>query len=206
MDSLAIHTISVFIAFFALYNPISSTAIFFALSSSKDKYERKKIAIKSIYTAFIIISVSCVLGKAVFDFFAIPVSSFQVMGGIFILFIGIQMLIRKQKKTQENDRSLFDNEKDIALYPLAFPLMAGPGAITAAVVFSATDNYMKILINIFSILIISVITYFCFRAIYKVSDKLNNRIIEITTRIMGFIITIVGSGLIVAGLQGSNTY
>jgi multiple antibiotic resistance protein len=128
------------------------------------------------------------------------------MGGIFILFIGIQMLIRKQKKTQENDRSLFDNEKDIALYPLAFPLMAGPGALTAAVVFSATDNYMKILINIFSILIISVITYFCFRAIYKVSDKLNNRIVEITTRIMGFIITIVGSGLIVAGLQGSNTY
>jgi len=206
MDSLALHTISVFIAFFALYNPISNTAIFFALSSSKDKYERKKIAIKSIYTAFIIISVFCVLGKAVFNLFAIPVSSFQVVGGIFILFIGIQMLIRKQKKTQENDRSLFDNEKDIALYPLAFPLMAGPGAITAAVVFSATDNYIKIPINIFSILIISVITYFCFRAIYKVSDKLNNRIIEITTRIMGFIITIVGSGLIVAGLQGSNTY
>jgi len=79
MDSLALHTISVFIAFFALYNPISNTAIFFALSSSKDKYERKKIAIKSIYTAFIIISVFCVLGKAVFNLFAIPVSSFQLL-------------------------------------------------------------------------------------------------------------------------------
>jgi len=111
MDSIALHTISVFITLLALYNPISNTAIFFALSATKDKYERKKIAIKSIYTAFIIISVFCVLGKAIFEFIAIPVSSFQVMGGIFILFIGIQMLIRKQKKTQENGRSFFNNKK-----------------------------------------------------------------------------------------------
>ena len=206
MDSLVVHTISVFIALLALCNPISNTAIFFTLSATKDKYERKNIAIKSIYTAFIIISVFCILGKTIFGFIAVPVSSFQVMGGIFILFIGIQMFIRKQKQNGGNDRILANSKSDIALYPLAFPLMAGPGAITAAVVFSATDNYMKIVINILSILVISVITYWCYRSIYKYSDRFNDKFIQTTTRIMGIIILIVGSGLIIAGLHGSNTY
>lgn len=203
MDSTFFHAIFVFITFFALYNPVSNTAIFFALSVRKHKHERKKIAVKSISLAFIILTVCCVSGKSIFESAAIPVSSFQVIGGFFVMIIGVQMLSRNLQEIYNEERLEDISDKDIAFYPLAFPLMAGPGAISAAVAFSVTDSAVKIVINIFSLALISVITYYCFRSIYKFSNRFNIKLLKMTTRIIGIIVIIAGNVLIINGLQGS---
>lgn len=202
MDNLLLHALSVFITFFALYNPISNTAIFFVLSQSRDRHERKRIAVKSIAIAFVILSIFCLIGKSIFDTAAIPVTSFQVVGGLFIIIIGTQMLYREPGITGLDIRKQYENQRDIALYPLAFPLMAGPGAISAAVVFSVTDNNPKIAINLISFAIISVLTYYCFRAVYRLNDQLNTRLLKLSTRIIGVVLIIIGNLIVIDGLQG----
>jgi multiple antibiotic resistance protein len=99
MDNLAGHSISVFLAFFAVMNPIANAAVFVGLTGDDDAASRKKIALKSITTAFCIIVFFCVLGKAIFELFGIGIlgkSGMDVVTrlmGLILAVVGTQMLI-----------------------------------------------------------------------------------------------------------------
>ena len=92
MDNLIGHSITVFLAFFAVMNPIANAAAFVGLTGGQDQAARKQTALKSVVTAFCIILFFCMLGKTIFELFGITLPALRITGGVLIFLVGFHML------------------------------------------------------------------------------------------------------------------
>jgi len=146
MDQLLAFSISVFTGFFAITNPISNMTIFMSLVSDEDEKTKRQISKKSVFVAFIIVLIFVILGKFIFQLFGITIPAFKITGGILIFYVGFEMLQSKKSNVKHLNKTNVD--EDIAISPLAIPIIAGPGTIVTAMNFVANTSSIKIAIVI----------------------------------------------------------
>ena len=145
MNALFEHAITVFMAFFAIMNPIANTTVFAALTGDKDKAEQRIVAFKSLAITFAIILVFCILGKLIFHLFGITLPALRIVRGALVFLIGYHMLHGSNSKLHTGQES---SEVDITVSPLAVPLLAGPGTIATAMNYSAAGGWTDIVVTI----------------------------------------------------------
>ena len=147
MKELIIHTITVFMGFFAIMNPIANTPIFLGLTGDNDRETVKSIAFRSVFIAFIIVSTFAISGKLIFDLFGITLYALRITGGILVFLIGFHMLQGESTHSKAKEKVNSDAQQDaalsIAVSPLAMPILAGPGTIATAMNFAAPRASMK---------------------------------------------------------------
>ncbi|WCO00866.1 MarC family protein [Psychroserpens ponticola] len=199
MDNLITFSITVFTAFFAITNPISNMTVFLSLTQGADEKTKKDINKRANFIAFIIVTVFVLLGKYIFELFNISIPAFKITGGILIFFIGFDML---QSKTS-NVKSLNDVHVDenIAVSPLAIPILAGPGTIVTAMNFVSNVETIHIILVILIFGSMSLLTYLTFRASDLIVKVVGNNVISVIGKIMGLIIAIIGTGMIIQGIK-----
>lgn len=198
MNDLYTQVITVFLGFFAIMNPIANTAAFAGLAGDKSKTEQKRIAIKALLITFIIILVFSCLGKAIFHLFGITIDALRITGGILVFVVGYHMLNghgSKLHSAQDNDDS------DLAVSPLAVPLLAGPGTIATAMNFSASGGVMGILTTVGVFAILCIITFICFIFSSRILSVIGKSGLSIVTRLMGLILAVIGTQMIIVGLM-----
>ncbi|NQS97223.1 MAG: NAAT family transporter [candidate division Zixibacteria bacterium] len=205
MSDLLNHTISVFLGFFAIMNPIASTAVFLGLTGAEEQVTRKQIAFRSVITAFFIISFFCLLGKGIFELLGITLPAIRISGGVLVFVIGFKMLNGEQSKVHhpeisEND-GVKDEKLDIAISPLAIPILAGPGTIATAMNYSATGSYLEIAITMVSFTVLCGITYFSFVFGQRIIKIIGKNGMNVITRLMGFILIVIGTQLVIQGIH-----
>ncbi len=103
MKELILHTVTVFMGFFAIMNPIANIPIFLSLTADEDRQTVRSIAFRSVFIAFVIVAVFAVAGKVIFDLFGITLYALRITGGILVFLIGFHVLrgnqrIKKPKK------------------------------------------------------------------------------------------------------------
>jgi len=130
MDNLITFAITVFTGFFVIMNPIANVPIFSSLVKDVDNETQKRIAKKSTLVAFIIVVSFVVLGKFIFELFGITIPAFKITGGILIFYVGFEMLQSKKSSVKHLTNPNID--ENIAISPLAIPILAGPGTIVTA--------------------------------------------------------------------------
>jgi len=200
MSPLLEHALSVFVAFFAIMNPIANTTVFAGLVGDMEKSKQTKIAVKSLLITFIIIVLFSVLGKSIFHLFGITLPAFRIAGGILVFLIGYHMLQGKNSKLHTSEE---DNDADIAISPLAVPLLAGPGTIATAMNYSAGHGWTDIAITLSVFAILCLITYLCFIFSSKIISMIGESILGIITRLMGLILSVMGVQMIIVGLSAA---
>jgi multiple antibiotic resistance protein len=199
MDNLITFSITVFTGFFAITNPISNMTVFVSLTRGLDKKTKREINKKSNLIAFIIVTVFILLGKYIFELFNISIPAFKITGGILIFFIGFEMLQSKQSNMKSIKNVNVD--EDIAVSPLAIPILAGPGTIVTAMNFvsNAAAIHIFLVIAIFGSM--SLLTYFTFRLSDLIVKTVGTNVISVIGKIMGLIIAIIGTGMIIQGIK-----
>lgn len=199
MENIITFSITVFTGFFAITNPISNMTVFVSLTKGADKKTKSEINKKANIIAFIIVAVFIVLGKYIFELFNISIPAFKITGGILIFFIGFDMLQSKQSNVKSLEH-VHINE-DIAVSPLAIPILAGPGTIVTAMNFvsNAAPLQMFLVIAIFGSM--SLITYFTFKLSDFIVKLVGHNVISVIGKIMGLIIAIIGTGMIIQGIK-----
>jgi len=199
MENYYTYALTVFMGFFAIINPIANTPIFLGLVGGEDKESKKIIARTGSITAFIIITLFVILGKYIFELFGITIPAFKITGGILIFYVGFEMLMSQKSKVHSSKNS--DNKKDIAISPLAIPILAGPGTIVTAMnyVTNADFIHVGIVIAVFAIMIY--LTYLAFSLSDKIVDIVGNNIIAVIGKLMGLLLAIIGTGMIVEGIK-----
>lgn len=200
MNPLIEHAIAVFVAFFAIMNPIANTTVFLGLVGDKDKSEQKKIAIKALSITFIVILIFAILGKSIFHLFGITLPALRIAGGVIIFIIGYRMLQGENSKLHTVKE---DSDTDLAVSPLAVPLLAGPGTIATAMNYSVSGGWMEIGITIFSFLVLCIITFYCFIFSSKILLITGESVLGIITRLMGLILAVIGVQMLVIGLNAA---
>ncbi len=200
MSHLLEHAITVFMAFFAVMNPVANTAVFASLTGDKDKSEQSKIARKSLIITFVIILLFSILGKLIFHLFGITLPALQIAGGILVFLIGYHMLHGENSKLHTAKES---NDADIAVSPLAVPLLSGPGTIATAMNYSAAGGWMDVTVTIATFAVLCFITFFCFIFSLKITTTIGESGLDIVTRLMGLILAVIGVQMLVVGITAA---
>lgn len=199
MHNFYTQLVTVFLGFFAIMNPIANTAAFAGLAGDLDKSERRKVAAKALVLTFIIILLFSLLGKAIFHLFGITLPALRITGGILVFIIGYHMLNGGGSKLHS---SKSHEEGDIAVSPLAVPLLAGPGTIATAMNYSAAGGTTGILITVSVFGVLCLITFFCFIFSLNILRVIGNSGLSIVTRLMGLILSVIGTQMTLEGLLG----
>jgi multiple antibiotic resistance protein len=197
MSDLYTQMITVFLGFFAIMNPIANTAAFAGLVGDKSKAEQIKIAAKALIITFIVILSFALLGKAIFHLFGITISALRITGGILVFLVGYHMLnghTSKMHSAQEHD------ETDIAVSPLAVPLLAGPGTIATAMNYSSSGGVSGILVTLSVFAVLCIITFFCFIFSSRILALIGKSGLDIVTRLMGLILAVIGMQMVIVGV------
>lgn len=197
MTDLYTQIITVFLGFFAIMNPIANTAAFAGLVGDKTKAEQIKIAAKALIITFCIILAFSVLGKAIFHLFGITVSALRITGGILVFLVGYHMLNGQNSKLHTGESH---EESDLAVSPLAVPLLAGPGTIATAMNFSSTGGTTGILITVSVFAALCLITFVSFVFSSNIISVIGKSGISIITRLMGLILAVIGTQMVIVGM------
>lgn len=199
MDNLLTFSITVFTGFFAITNPISNMTVFLSLTQGADEATKKDINKRANITAFIIVTVFILLGKYIFELFNISIPAFKITGGILIFYIGFDML--QSKKSDIKNIKHVNIDENIAISPLAIPILAGPGTIVTAMNFVSNVATIQIFLVIAIFAFMSLLTYVTFRLSNHIVKIVGNNVISVIGKIMGLIIAIIGTGMIIEGIK-----
>lgn len=199
MAQLLTFALTVFTGFFAIMNPIANIPIFSSLVEGSSKAERREISKRAVAVAFVIVTVFILLGKFIFELFGITIPAFKITGGILVFYVGFQMLESKKSDVKEIKNPAID--EDIAISPLAIPILAGPGTIVTAMNYVTNTNFLRIGIVVAVFALMCLLNYAAFILSDFVVARLGNNVIKVVGKIMGLIIAIIGTSMIIEGLK-----
>ena len=188
---------------FTLINPIGISPILIIMTERFPRKEKINIAKKGSLTAFITLILFSLLGSVIFNFFGITIEAFQIMGGILFFRNGLRMLDSKigRSRTTPAEQEESEESDDIAISPIGIPLIAGPGAITAAMLLSSqTPQIYSYFTLIFSIFFVLSLVYLILRNGDVILKLLGTTGIRIIQRLMGLILMVIAVQFIINGV------
>jgi MarC family membrane protein len=188
--------IYIFAALFSVINPLGAVPIFVGLTLSDPKAERSRISLWTAINVFIILLISFFIGQYVLAFFGISIDALRIAGGFIIVNSGFSLLTGKFSKTRgvnkevENDAQ---KRNDIALTPLAIPMLAGPGSIS--ILIAMYQDYQQIhqqVIACCAMAAVAAVIFLVLRSAHYLSRILGASGIVAISRIIGFIVIAIG--------------
>ncbi|MFV0432330.1 MAG: MarC family protein [Alphaproteobacteria bacterium] len=193
-----------FALFFATIGPIDLIPTFIALTKGQSDYERRRTAIYAVIIASVVLAVFAFGGSTLLARLGISVAALQVAGGILILLIGLDMVLGSQDEDLADELKA-SQSKDVTVFPLAMPLIAGPGAIAGIIVLMARyprDSWeqISIMAGLYSVLIL---TLSLFLMAAPLASLLGKKIMDIVSRLMGILLTALAVQFIFEGIEKS---
>ena len=208
MNAFIGHALSVFMGFFAIMNPVANTPVFLGLTAEDDPETRRKVATKALVVSFVIILVFSAAGKLIFGLFGITLPAFRIMGGLLVALVGYHMLqggehSSVQHPSEADKKKSLEAELEIAITPLAMPILAGPGTIATAMNFASTGGISEFIMTVGAFFVLCVISYVFFISGERFVKYIGENGIKVVTRLMGLILAVIGVQMLIDGVGGA---
>lgn len=190
-----------FASFFIIVNPVEATMVFISLTSGLSTEDKKRIYLRTTAVAFAIAMIFALGGDMILRFFGINVDSLRVAGGILLFLVAIDMLKgSREKKVTEAELEDATLREDISVFPLATPLLTGPGAITTVVVLmgSALTLPQKAVVLV-ALTATFAATYYILKFSEHIDRVLGVTGIMVMTRILGLILGAIAVNFVSTG-------
>jgi multiple antibiotic resistance protein len=199
MEHILGYSLSVFIAFFAIMNPIVNIPVFVKLTESLDEKEKEKVARSASLLAFFIVAFFILIGKYIFELFGLTIPAFKIFGGSLIFYIGFEMLQTKKAVIQLQQTEKFDEV--VTISPLAIPILAGPETIVTGMNFVVNANFFHILLSITILGLLLFLTYLGFIYSNHIIRTLGKNNFVIAGKIMGIVLGVLGANMLIEGIK-----
>lgn len=200
IQDIHVQILTIFMGFFAIMNPIANTAAFVGLVGDKRKSAQFKIALKALTITFFIILFFAVLGKTIFHLFGITLPALRITGGILVFLVGYHMLSGSGSSMHSAEKN---DDSDVAVSPLAVPLLAGPGTIATAMNYAASDGVVGIVATVVIFAVLCLITLICFSFSSSILAIIGKSGLSIVTRLMGLILAVIGTQMLIIGITAA---
>jgi multiple antibiotic resistance protein len=199
MGNIWSYSFTVFMAFFAIMNPLVNIPIFLKITDGLPEEKKRQISRTSTFVAFTIVTAFILIGKYIFAIFGLTIPAFKVFGGILIFFIGFEMLQSKKPSIKHHEVEPFD--EGVAISPLAIPILAGPGTIVTAMNFVAAANFFQVVITILIFALFVFLTYWAFNFSGYLVRVIGEKNFKIIGKIMGIILGVLGANMLLEGIH-----
>ncbi len=216
LDSMFAEFAPIFITLLIIIDPLGLVPLFIGLSAQLKPAEKNKIIIKAALTALFVIAFFILAGNWLLSWLRVSPGAFFVAGGVMLFLVSLDMLFGQPKRSKTSTLEAPDGElvrEDrtlVAVFPLAIPMLAGPGTITSILLYTSADSSPRVLIYLFIAAILII-------ALAALAMKLSNSVLKVlgTTgvsvieRIMGLLLSglavqFVFDGLVKLGLANGN--
>jgi multiple antibiotic resistance protein len=190
-----------FTSFFTLMNPLGIMPVYLPMTASLTKKERNKTAVKAVITATFTLIMFAFAGRYLFDFFGISVAGLKVVGGIIFFFVGYDMLNARLSRIKINEDEVEEYVDDISVTPLGIPMIAGPGAITNAIVLMGdAQDYTDKTMVVAAILIVTLVVLVTLLGASGIIKFIGDKGIKIMTKLMGLIVMVIAVEFFFSGV------
>lgn len=193
-----------FTSIFVIVNPIGAMFTFMSLTADKDKKERIKLGARSVLIGCLLAIIFAISGEIILRFFGVTVDSLRVAGGIILFKVALDMVYAKTSResfTEEERKDAKDRE-DISVFPIAMPLLTGPGTITTVIVIIRSVPTVELkMVAILAILATFAITFLMFRFSSPLSKILGITVTLVFTRIMGLLLGAIAINFLATGIM-----
>lgn len=189
---------------FAIVDPFAAVPPFLAMTANDTSAQRRRMARTACITCAGVMSLFAALGPTIFKLFGITLPAFQIAGGLVLLLSSLDMIRAQKSPMKETPEEFAEgmSKDDIAITPLAVPLLAGPGAITTSIVLSGrAANYEQKAIFYVLIALVAFISYWTLTLAADSAKKLSPTLLNIITRLMGLLLAAIGVQLILSALK-----
>jgi multiple antibiotic resistance protein len=179
---------------FVIVDPMAAVPAFIAMTPDDTPEERSRMAKLACLVLAGVLCAFAIAGKWIFKFLGITLPAFQIAASIVLLLVALDMLRAQRSRVQETseERKAGEQKSDIAITPLAVPMLAGPGAISTAILLQAEAKTLAQRVALFiCILGVSFASYHVLRLAARGTRWLNPLVLKITTRIMGLMLSAV---------------
>ena len=197
-----------FTAFFATIGPIDVAVMYPVLSRGMTPRQRWRTAVRAVFLASCLLYAFALFGQMLLDRLGISIPALQTAGGILLFLVGLDMVFARHSgvasTTEDEDREARERE-DIAVFPLATPLIAGPGAIGAAILLmtNAGDNRYQQLAVVSSLGFVLLLTLILMFMAGQVQRLLGVTGMNVVSRIFGLLLTALAVQFVFDGIKGS---
>ncbi|WP_334174194.1 MarC family protein [Pseudoxanthobacter sp.] len=201
-------TIKLFAALFAIMNPFVCLSVFLALTDEQTAADRRRTAVLAIITVSVGSVVCALAGSQILSVFGIGIDNFRLAGGLIVLLIALSMLKGDEHASHagnEQEQANYRSDTSVAFYPLAVPMMLGPGTITALIVFMQSSMKDGTLLA-YALGLGSYLVFFSafLLAAPVLARWLSPTVLSVTKRLMGIVLAAIGGEMMTTAI--SNLY
>lgn len=202
-EALAKFALLCFTSLLAIINPLSVTPMYLALTDGYPPAQRRRTLHQGMMTAFAVLVVFALVGGSIFQVFGITIDAFRIAGGILFFGIGMDMLQarRARGKTTAEEEEEGRGKESVGVTPLGIPMITGPGAITTVMVLMTQANTRaRLLVVLGAVVAVLSISYAVLIAAPRLMRFFGQTGLNVMTRIMGLLVTVVGVQFVLDGL------
>ena len=195
-----------FVTLLVTLDPPGLAPIFIALTLGMTSKEKKEVALRAAIIAFAILLVFAIGGAALMKALGISLPAFRIAGGLLLFYTAFQMVFaeRGQRKRElADDAVVIDHVRNLAAFPLAIPLMSGPGSITAVILLAgkASGNWEAQTSLVLVILIVIVLCYLTFLLAERIARLFGATGTLVLGRMLGVVLAALAAQFVIDGIQ-----
>ena len=198
---------SVLVTFLVIIDPPGCAPIFASLTRGTPPAHRRAMALRSALIAWAVLMFFALLGRPMLHALGISLASFRIAGGIMLFFIALDMVFerrteRREKRAEEIEKT--PEAEDISVFPMAIPMIAGPGSIASAMLWvSRAETPIHVAIVLGAITVVMLITAVTLLAAGPLMKLIGEKIEAMITRILGVILAALAAQFVIDGLKQS---
>lgn len=195
--------IATFIFFFAVIDPIGSVPVFIVATNGFNEAEKKATALKAVTVSLLVLLFFIVVGELILDAIKIPLPAFQIAGGIVLFLFALTMIFGDSKP--ESEIKTIKNTTETAIFPMAIPSIASPGAMLAVVLLTKNDenSILEQFQSSLVLLAVLALVLLLLMLATRVHRIIGDGGASIISRVMGLILSSVAVANIIDGIKES---
>ncbi len=194
--------IPAFVTLFVVVDPIGLAPLFVALTRGMSARARRAIALRACVIAALLLCLFAAFGEAVLGFVGISMPAFRVAGGALLFLTALDMLFERRTKRREDQAEADDDRPDPSVFPLAIPLIAGPGSIASVILLTGENPGLPGLALVLGVMVsVLLIVLLLFMASGVLERALGKTGINVVTRLLGMLLAALSVQFILDGLR-----
>ncbi len=199
--------VSALVTLLVVVDPVGLAPTFLGITQGMPRPARHQVALRASFIAVGILAGTALVGDWLLTTLSITLSAFRIAGGLLLFSIASEMVfgVRAERQTRQAVDALEERVRNVAAFPLAIPLMAGPGAITATVLLAGRSDHNPIKLGILLgvIAVVCVACCLCFTAASRIAGLLGNTGNVVMERLLGVILAALAVQYVVDGVRAA---
>ncbi len=198
--------ISAFVTLFVVIDPPGCAPIYASLTTGASAAQRRAMAIRATVIAGLILVFFAMFGEALLSFLHIDLDSFRIAGGIMLFMIAIDMVFEKrtERREQRAEKVAASHVEDVSVFPMAMPMLAGPGSIASVMLLVSQNNGLDRAFVIFgALLLVLLLTLAALLAAGPLMRFIGNKGEAVITRLLGVLLAALAAQFVIDGLKAS---